>query len=143
MKLRTAIVAILISALGLAIGCTKAKEAYQNRNDSTDSIIIRNNLNQLSEAGRVYALEHNVSVVRFENVVGPQEFVKKVVPVDGEDYRQFDYGPNTNSWTIVTKRGLTVTFERPPRPNQAPAAPSEASGRRGEPTPGSVTPRAK
>ncbi len=126
----------LACASFLIAGCEKAEKAFQNRNDSSDRSFIRNNLAQLSEAGRVYTFDHNVSVVRFDDVVGPQKFVKKIVPVDGEDYRQFDYSPNTNSWTIITKRGVTVTFERPQRPNQ-PAQPTTTA----VPSPAAQEPR--
>ena len=100
-------------------GCEKAIEANKTRKDFSDRSYVRNNLAQLSEAGRVFTFDHKVDVVRYDDLVGRDLFIRKITPVDGEDYRPFDYSPNTNIWTIVTKSGLSVTFERPVNTNQS------------------------
>lgn len=76
---------------------------------------VTNNLRQLEIACAQHFLEHGVTTVRFDRLVGPEpeKYVKWINPADGEDYTKLDFtqpagGAQPLEWVIVTKRGVTV-----------------------------------
>lgn len=81
---------------------------------------IKNNLRQIAAASEQYFLENGVSTVRLEQLVGsgPNHYIRTLAPADGEDYSKLDLTQLTTTsqskeWTIQTKRGVIVRYERP------------------------------
>jgi hypothetical protein len=67
--------------------------AFQKVRTSSQEKAITNNLRQLAAAADQYYLEHGVQTVSYDALVGPQpdKYVKQIVPVMGENYRQLRF----------------------------------------------------
>ena len=74
--------------------------------------MILNNLRQLDGAAIVFCLENRVKTVKLDQIVGPNSLIKKLTPVDGEDYRKLDLSEGITPWRVVSASGVTVTFAR-------------------------------
>lgn len=70
---------------------------------------ILNNLRQLAAAADQYYLENGATTVRFEELVGDTKFIRKLEPVDGENYSTLTFAMGT-PLSIVSRRGITVTY---------------------------------
>jgi hypothetical protein len=70
---------------------------------------IMNNLRQLAAASDQYYLENGVSRATFDDLVGTTKYVKRVEPVDGEDYKslQFVQGKKLQ---VQTNQGYIVSY---------------------------------
>jgi hypothetical protein len=74
-----------------------------------------NNLRQLSSAADQYYLEHGVSTVKIEQLVGnsPLCYIKELKPADGEDYSRLRFSQGADAeWEVVTARGVKVPYGR-------------------------------
>jgi hypothetical protein len=73
---------------------------------------ILNNLRQLAAAADQYFLEEGVRTVSFDQIVGPDKYIRSLPAVDGEDYRSLDLAASAKTWTISSESGIKVTYER-------------------------------
>jgi hypothetical protein len=62
--------------------------AFQKVRDASQEKAVLNNLRQLDAAADQYYLEHDVTVAIYEDLVGPDKYIKELTPVAGEDYTQ-------------------------------------------------------
>ena len=62
--------------------------AYQKVRLNSQTMAITNNLRMLSAAADQYYLEKGVATASYDDLVGPDRYVKALVPVAGEDYHQ-------------------------------------------------------
>lgn len=72
---------------------------------------VLNNLRQLSAAADQYFLEHGVSEVTYDRLVGPEKekYIKAIVPVDGEDYRSIRLVQG-KGLEVRTRQGFVVSY---------------------------------
>jgi hypothetical protein len=73
---------------------------------------IRNNLRRLDSAADQYYLEHGVTRVTYDQLVGPEteKYIRSIMPVAGEDYRaiQFEQGKPLE---VRTAYGAVVMYD--------------------------------
>lgn len=62
--------------------------AFQKVRESSQEKAVLNNLRQLSAAADQYYLEHGVSTVSLNALVGPDKYIRALQSVAGEDYHQ-------------------------------------------------------
>jgi len=74
--------------------------------------MILNNLRQLDAAAEQFFLENSVKTVKLDQLVGADKLIKKLTPVDGEDYGKLDLTQGVTPWKVVGASGITVTFDR-------------------------------
>lgn len=68
-----------------------------------------NNLRQLSAAAEQYYLENGKSSATYDVLVGADKYIKRLDPVDGEDYRQVKLAQG-EPLGVTTAHGDTVTW---------------------------------
>jgi RNA polymerase sigma factor (sigma-70 family) len=73
-------------------------------------LIIINNLRQLAAARDQFILEEGRPPYSTAEIVGYTRYVKRFLPIDGEDYRSISLDP-TQPMTVTTASGLTVTYD--------------------------------
>ncbi|QYM78919.1 hypothetical protein K0B96_16685 [Horticoccus luteus] len=62
--------------------------AFQKVRTSSQQKAVLNNLRQLSAAADQYYLENGVSTTTYDEIVGEKRYIKKIIPVMGENYRE-------------------------------------------------------
>jgi len=65
--------------------------AFQKVRTASQEKAIINNLRQLSAAADQYYLENGTKAANFNDLVGPNRYIKALVPVAGENYRQLRF----------------------------------------------------
>ncbi len=65
--------------------------AFQKVRATSQEKAVLNNLRQLSAAADQYYLEHGVETTTFDQIVGPDKYVRRINPVAGEDYRGLSF----------------------------------------------------
>lgn len=90
----------------------QAVGAFEKIRRSSMENMIRNNLRQLAAATEQFFIMNGVNKVTLEQIVGPGKYIKKLAPVDGEDYSKLDLTQGVTPWKITSKSGITVTYER-------------------------------
>ena len=91
---------------------TQVAGAFERVRRSSLEKAILNNLRQLAAASDQFFLEHGVDKVKLEQIVGPDKYIKRLTPVDGEDYSTLDLKQGASPWKITSASGITVTYER-------------------------------
>jgi hypothetical protein len=71
---------------------------------------LMNNLRQLAAAADQFYLENRKTQVTLDELVGETKYVKRIVPVDGENYRQIVFAQG-KPLVITTAGGYTMTYE--------------------------------
>lgn len=75
----------------LGLMSAMAIPAFQKVRASSQEKAIRNNLRQLGAAADQYYLEHGVATAAYDQLVGPDKYIKVLVAVAGEDYRLLEF----------------------------------------------------
>jgi type II secretory pathway pseudopilin PulG len=70
----------------IGLAAAMAIPAYQKVRANSQTMAVLNNLRQLSAAADQYYLETGFTTATYDNLVGPDKFVKGLNPVAGEDY---------------------------------------------------------
>ena len=91
---------------------TQVANAFADVKRSSMEKTILNNLRQLAAAADQFFLEHGVDKVKFEQLVGPDKYIKQLTPIDGEDYSKLDLTLGASPWKIVSASGITVSYDR-------------------------------
>jgi type IV pilus assembly protein PilA len=86
-------VAVLAMYNPVTIGVMAAMAipAFQKVRQSSQQKAVLNNLRQLAAAADQYYLEQGVTTATYDDLVGPDKYVKRIVPVAGEDYRSLEF----------------------------------------------------
>src|SRR5690349_22069853 len=87
--------------MGIGLALLFGGQAFGTVRQSSGDKAILCNLRQLAAAADQYFLENNKTVVSYEELVGPDKYVKAIRPVRGEDYRPL----------FPFKQGETLTVE--------------------------------
>lgn len=64
-----------------------ALPAFQKVRATSQEKAVMNNLRQLAAAADQYYLEYGVNTTTFDQLVGPKNYIRRINPVAGEDYR--------------------------------------------------------
>ena len=64
--------------------------AFQKVRTNSQEKAVMNNLRQLAAARDQYSLENNVTVATYDDLVGPDKYIRELRPVAGEDYRELE-----------------------------------------------------
>ena len=91
---------------------TRTMNAFAAVRRSSLEKAILNNLRMIGSAADQYFLENGVNQVKLAQIVGPDKYIKKLTPVDGEDYGKLDLSQGVAKWEIVSASGVSVTYER-------------------------------
>jgi RNA polymerase sigma factor (sigma-70 family) len=86
-----------------------------------------NNLRQIAAARDQFMLENGRPPLSVEELVGEKKFIRRLVPVDGENYSGISMLPN-QPMIVVTAGGATVTYD-PAENKRPPSSPSPAMQR--------------
>jgi hypothetical protein len=65
--------------------------AFEKVRVASQEKAVLNNLRQLSAAADQYYLENNKKTTTYDQLVGPDKYIKAIVPVDGENYRSLRF----------------------------------------------------
>ncbi|HVS53711.1 MAG TPA: hypothetical protein VHD62_15250 [Opitutaceae bacterium] len=68
-----------------------------------------NNLRQLAAAADQFYLENGRTTATLDELVGETKYVRRLVPVDGEDYRQLVFAQG-KALTLTTASGYTISY---------------------------------
>jgi type IV pilus assembly protein PilA len=68
--------------------------AFQKVKTSSQEKTVMNNLRQLASAADQYYLEEGRTTATYDDLVGPNKYVRMLKPVDGEDYTQIKFKAN-------------------------------------------------
>lgn len=91
-------------AILLSIGAAVRKSAQRTA--------IRNNLRQLSAAIDHYFLENGKTEARYEDIVGEDKYLVRLVSVAGEDYGRLPLKQGETLWRVRTRDGEVVELSR-------------------------------
>jgi hypothetical protein len=91
---------------------TQVLNAFANVRRSSTEAAVRNNLRQLSAAADQYFLEHGTRTVKLDDIVGADKYIKKLTPVDGEDYGKLELAMGAAPWKVTTASGIVVSYDR-------------------------------
>jgi type IV pilus assembly protein PilA len=92
----------IYNPLTVGLVAAMAIPAFQKVRANSEAMAITNNLRMLSAAADQYYIEKGVNTAAYDDLVGPDKYVKAVVPVAGEDYHQ-----------IAFAQGLRLTVRLP------------------------------
>lgn len=74
-----------------------------------------NNLRQIAAARDQFMLEHGQPPTSVDELVGETKYIRRLIPVDGENYSGLSLLPD-QQLVVVTNRGGTVTYDSGPAP---------------------------
>jgi len=89
MKQQLAMVALYPVSVGLV--AAMAIPAFQKVRQASQQKAVQNNLRQFAAAGDRFCLENGVDRANYNDLVGPDKFIKVLNPVAGETYRGLIY----------------------------------------------------
>jgi len=92
----------IYNPLTVGLAAAMAIPAFQKVRANSQAMAITNNLRMLAAAADQHYLEKRVNTATYDDLVGPDKYVKAVVSVAGEDYRQ-----------IVFAQGRRLTVHLP------------------------------
>lgn len=93
--------------IGLLAGM--AIPAFQKVRASSQEKAITNNLRQLATAADQYYLEHGVDTATYDQLVGPEKYVRTFLPVMGEDYTHLKFKLG-QPLRVITPDGRTIAY---------------------------------
>jgi type IV pilus assembly protein PilA len=92
----------IYNPISLGVMAAMAIPAFQKVRTSSQEKAVMNNLRQFAAAADQYYLENNVTTVRYDDLVGPDKYIRRMTPVGGEDYR-----------SLVLKQGQPLRIQVP------------------------------
>jgi len=92
MKQDLAMVAVY-NPVTVGVLAAMAIPAFQKVRASSQEKAVLNNLRQFSAAGDQFCLEHGVAAADYNDLVGPDKYIRALTPVAGEEYRTLRYVP--------------------------------------------------
>jgi type IV pilus assembly protein PilA len=87
-SLKQDVVALAVyNPITIGVMAAMAIPAFEKVRTASQEKAVINNLRQLAAAADQYYLEKGVTTARIEDLVGPGKYLRRINPVDGEDYR--------------------------------------------------------
>ena len=96
------------TSIGLAL--LFGGQAFGRVRQSSGDKAILCNLRQLAAAADQYFLENNKTVVSYDDLVGPDKYVKAIRPVRGEDYRTLFPFEQGGTLTVEVGHDRTISY---------------------------------
>lgn len=84
--------------------------AFEKVRSSSQEKAVLNNLRQLAAAADQYYLEKGVTTATYEDLVGPTKYVRRLNPVDDEDYRTLVFKQGTPLRVMVPVLKKAVSY---------------------------------
>ena len=81
----------LYNPVSIGLLAAMAIPAFQKVRTESQHKAVMNNLRQLSAAADQYYLEHGTDSVDYDQLVGPDKYIRHLEPVAGEDYRALSF----------------------------------------------------
>ncbi len=75
----------------IGIFAAMAIPAFQKVRQASQEKAVLNNLRMLAAAAEQYYLEKGADTATYEDLVGPDKYIKRLIPVAGENYRQLKF----------------------------------------------------
>lgn len=91
---------------------TSALSAMAKVRERSIRMSVLNNLRQLTAAADQHFLENGTTKATYDQLVGPDKYIKQLEPIDGEDYAKLDLNQANSELKIVTASGIIVTYSR-------------------------------
>jgi type IV pilus assembly protein PilA len=85
--------------------------AFQKVRANSQAVAVTNNLRMLAAAADQYYLEHGATSATYDDLVGPDKYVKSVTPVAGEDYRSLKFVQG-RPLRILLADGRVISYPR-------------------------------
>lgn len=85
--------------------------AFQKVRTTSQQKAIMNNLRQLEAGGMQYMLEEGKNQATYDEIVGPNKYVRSLKPVSGEDYTQLIIHANGGELSVTMQDGTVVSRE--------------------------------
>jgi type IV pilus assembly protein PilA len=79
--------AAMYNPVSVGMLAAMAVPAFQKVRVASQEKAVMNNLRQLSAAAEQHYLENGVATARYDDLVGPDRYIRRLEPVAGEDYR--------------------------------------------------------
>lgn len=79
--------AAMYNPVSVGMLAAMAVPAFQKVRVASQEKTVMNNLRQLSAAAEQHYLENGVATARYDDLVGPDRYIRRLEPVAGEDYR--------------------------------------------------------
>ena len=86
-----------------------AVPAFQKVRSTSQQKAIINNLRQLEAGGMQYMLEEGKNQATYDDIVGPNKYVRSLKPVSGEDYTQLIIHAEGGELSVTMKNGEVVS----------------------------------
>jgi len=86
--------------------------AFQKVRTASQEKAILNNLRQLDAAAQQHMLETGTDVATYDQLVGPKAYIRRLNPVDGEDYTKLVIHASDREISVTTRSGKTVRLSR-------------------------------
>lgn len=96
-------------SLRLALKQRKAAVAGTKISPDVERAVL-NNLRQLAAAADQYYLEHGKKSTTYDELVGPDKYVKTITPVNGENYRGLPFAQGV-ALVVTTAAGHSVSYD--------------------------------
>jgi type IV pilus assembly protein PilA len=81
--------------VSVGVMAAMAIPAFQKVRQSSQEKAVLNNLRQLAAAADQFYLENNKTAATYDDLVGPDKYIRRINPVAGEDYRTITFKVNT------------------------------------------------
>jgi type IV pilus assembly protein PilA len=102
-------VEIMIVVVIIGLLAALAIPAFQKMSARSQDTSVLNSARQLSNAADQYYMEHGVTTVAFTQLIGPDKFIKNLVPVANETYPSF-YTQGVTITVSGVSGARTVTY---------------------------------
>jgi len=96
----------------VGIMAAMAIPAFQKVRTASQEKAVMNNLRQLAAAADQYYLENGVNTANYDQLVGPDKYVRRINPVAGEDYRSLVFKQGTPLSVYVPSLKKAVEYGR-------------------------------
>lgn len=100
----------IYNPLTVGVMAAMAIPAFQKVRTTTQEKAVTNNLRQLAAAADQYYLEHGVANTSFDQLVGPDRYIKRINPVAGENYRGITFRQGAPLRVRVPSLSKTVEY---------------------------------
>ena len=108
--------AAVYNPVTIGVIAAMAIPAFQRARQASQDGAVLNNLRQLQAAANRYYLDRGVENATYDDLVGPDKYIKQLVPVVGENYRQLQFRQGV-PLRLRLPDGRMIVYP-PPRPQR-------------------------
>jgi type IV pilus assembly protein PilA len=104
------VVMVIPAAIGAGVGAAMAVPAFQKVRTNSQEKAVTNNLRQIYYGGQQYMLEEGVNEVRYEQLIGPNGYIKELQPIAGESYGGLTVKAEGGEISVTLANGTEVSY---------------------------------